>query len=106
MRQMTVQELSVLLAAPEPKPLLLDVREPHEFAHCRIEGSLNIPMNSVPGRLAELDPNAAILTICHHGMRSGSVANYLIGRGFINVTNLQGGVDAWARLVDPSMPRY
>lgn len=106
MRQMTAQELNALLAATETPPLLLDVREPVEFAHCRIQGSINMPMNSVPARLAELDRNATIVTICHHGLRSGSVANFLASRDFGNVINLEGGVDAWARLVDPSMPRY
>lgn len=106
MRQMTAQELQTFLESTDTPPLLLDVREPLEFAHCRIEGSVNIPMNSVPARLAELDRDATIVTICHHGMRSGSVANFLVSRGFDKVINLAGGVDAWARQVDPSMPQY
>ena len=106
MRQMTAPELHVLLASTGTPPLLLDVREPDEFAHCRIAGSVNIPMNSVPTRLAELDRDATIVTICHHGMRSGSVANFLVSRGFDKVINLAGGIDAWAMQVDHSMPRY
>lgn len=106
MKQITASQLHAYLQTAEPKPLLLDVREPREFAHCHIEGSLHIPMNDVPARLAELDPAREIITICHHGMRSASVANFLIGRGYINVTNLVGGVDAWAAQVEPTMARY
>ena len=106
MRQMTVLELSRLLVSTEVAPLLLDVREPHEFVHGHIAGSLNIPMNAVPSRLAELDPGAAIVVICHHGMRSSAVANFLVSRGFGQVANLAGGIDAWAVPVDPAMPRY
>lgn len=105
MRQITVIELNQRLQQGD-SPLLLDVREPHEFSYCRIEGSINLPMNQVPGRLAELDSQREIVTICHHGMRSAQVANFLIGKGFADVANLSGGVAAWAGLVDPSMPTY
>lgn len=106
MKQITAPQLHAHLQTAEPKPLLLDVREPREFAFCHIEGSLHIPMNDVPARLAELDPAREIITICHHGMRSASVANFLINRNYPNVINLAGGVDAWAAQVDPAMPRY
>lgn len=87
-------------------PVLLDVREPHEYAHCRIEGSTHIPMAMVPLRFEELDPAAQTVVICHHGMRSMQVAMFLEQRGFSNVINLAGGVAAWARQVDPDMPQY
>ncbi|MFM8442383.1 MAG: rhodanese-like domain-containing protein [Methylococcus sp.] len=106
MRQMTADELHRYLHSAETAPLLLDVREPHEYAYCRIEGSVNIPMNSVPGRLNEIDQAATVVSICHHGMRSAAVADYLLGHGYPEVINLQGGIDAWSRLVDPSVPRY
>jgi rhodanese-related sulfurtransferase len=106
MRRITAPELSRLLATAETPPVLLDVREPHEFAYCHIDGSLNIPMHLAPERLIELDPDAEIIAICHHGMRSQMVADYLEGQGFKNLVNLTGGVDAWAVLVDPAMPRY
>ena len=106
MRQMTPQQLNDFLQTAETPPLLLDVREPHEYGHCHIEGSVNMPMNSFPARLAELDRDAEIVTICHQGMRSGAVADYLLGRGYTRITNLQGGIDAWAAQVDPKMPRY
>lgn len=106
MRTITATELSAQLSTTETKPVLLDVREPHEFAYCRIEGSINIPMNSVPSRLAEIDPADAIITICHHGMRSAAVADFLLKRNYENVTNLEGGIEAWALSVEPGMPRY
>jgi len=106
MRQMTADELHSYLHSAELAPLLIDVREPHEYAYCRIEGSVNIPMNSVPSRLSEIDQAATVVTICHHGMRSAAVADFLQQHGYPEVINLQGGVDAWSRLVDPSVPHY
>jgi len=106
MRQMTADELHSYLHSAELAPLLIDVREPHEYAYCRIEGSVNIPMNSVPSRLSEIDQAATVVAICHHGMRSAAVADFLQQHGYPEVINLQGGVDAWSRLVDPSVPRY
>ena len=106
MRQMTADELHRHLHAAETAPLLIDVREPHEYAYCHIEGSVNIPMNSVPSRLNDINQAAAVVTICHHGMRSAAVADFLEQHGYPEVINLQGGVDAWSRLVDPSVPRY
>ena len=88
------------------KPLLLDVREPWEFDTCRINGSQLMPMQSVPMRQEELDPEQAVVCICHHGARSMQVAAFLERAGFANVTNLTGGIHAWAQLVDPSMPTY
>jgi rhodanese-related sulfurtransferase len=95
-----------LAQADNPAPLLLDVREPWEFAHAHIAGSLPMPMASVPARIEELDPDAEIVVICHHGMRSAQVAMFLERQGFPNVFNLVGGVAAWAAEVDPAMPRY
>jgi rhodanese-related sulfurtransferase len=106
MKQITAPDLHAHLQSADPKPLLLDVREPREFEYCHIEGSLHIPMNDVPARLAELDPEREIICICHHGMRSASVGGYLERQGFRNVVNLVGGVEAWATLVDHDMPRY
>lgn len=107
MNQITAPELHALLNDPNhPAPLLLDVREPHEFEYCRIEGSLNIPMNAIPARLGELDPERETVVICHHGMRSASIAGYLVSRDFQKVINLRGGVEAWAVQAEPGMPRY
>ena len=92
--------------ASRPQPVLLDVREPHEFQYCALAGSLSMPMASVPARQQELDPDAETVVICHHGMRSMQVAMYMERSGFPRVFNLQGGVDAWARMVDSTMARY
>lgn len=106
MKQMTAPELRDRLQAVDSKPCLLDVREAQEYAYCRIEGSLHIPMNDIPARLGELDPDRETVVVCHHGMRSAGVANYLIRQGFRDVANLTGGVEAWAVQVEPDMPRY
>jgi rhodanese-related sulfurtransferase len=107
MRQMSATELADWLADPQrDKPLLLDVREPAEFDICRIEGSQLIPMGTVPARLPELDPDADIVVICHHGARSAQVCMFLERQGFARAVNLAGGIAAWAAQVDPSMPRY
>lgn len=109
MRQVTVTEAQHLIDGARP-PLLLDVREPWEFeaAAIRLPGTrtLNMPMNQVPRRVAELDPAQPILCICHHGMRSAQVVAFLERAGFDSVYNLAGGIDAWSVQVDPAVPRY
>lgn len=85
---------------------LLDVREPWEYEHCRIEGSILIPMAQVPARVRELDRDVPVVVICHHGVRSFQVARFLEHGGFSRVYNLHGGVDAYAVEADSSMPRY
>jgi rhodanese-related sulfurtransferase len=104
---LTAPDLSSWLADDaRPKPVLLDVREPWEFATCRIDGSLPIPMNEIPSRFTELDLDVPIVCICHHGARSLQVAGFLAARGASDVHNLTGGVAAWARQVDPAFPTY
>lgn len=90
----------------EAAPLLLDVREHWEYALCALPGSVHVPMREIPARIGELDPSRPIVCICHHGRRSGQVGMYLEHRGFGAVFNLTGGVDAWAKYVDPSMSTY
>jgi rhodanese-related sulfurtransferase len=82
------------------------VREPWEFDICRIEGSELLPMGQVVSSLEQLDRQRETVVICHHGIRSQQVALYLDHRGFERIVNLSGGVDAWARDVDPCLPRY
>lgn len=87
--------------------VLLDVREPWEFEEARIEGSVPMPMGEVPARAErELDRGARIIAICHHGVRSMSIAAWLREQGFERAQSLHGGIDAWATEVDPSVPRY
>jgi adenylyltransferase/sulfurtransferase len=89
-----------------PKLVVLDVREPHEYEIARIEGARLIPLSELLGRLRELDRRAEIVAHCHHGIRSLQAREILKGAGFANVRSLSGGIDAWAREVDPNVPRY
>lgn len=98
-------ELKTLLAAGK-RLVMLDVREGWEHQTARIENSRWIPMGEIPSRLGELDPEAETVVICHHGGRSMQVAMFLERQGFSRVFNLTGGVDAWARTVDSSVPLY
>ena len=75
-------------------PLLLDCREPLEWKQARIPGSLHMPMNTIPSRLAELDKEADIVVICAHGVRSYSVTGFLVENGFA-ARSLQGGLAMW-----------
>ena len=106
MRELNAAELRDYLATSTTKPLLLDVREPWEFRICQIEGSQLIPMGQIPAALKALDPGRETVVICHHGIRSRAVALYLESKGFTNVINLNGGLDAWARDTDRQMPSY
>lgn len=107
MQQLTAPDLAERLAdTSRPAPILLDVREPWEVQTCAIPGSTSIPLRDVPARLGELDPEAEVVCICHHGARSAQACLFLGAQGFSNVANLQGGVDAWARQVDLNMPVY
>ncbi|MEX2321184.1 MAG: rhodanese-like domain-containing protein [Saccharospirillum sp.] len=107
MQSLTALELTAWLKdTAQEKPVLLDVREPWEFETCHIEGSLAMPMNTVPGKHSELETEQPIVCICHHGVRSMQVAMYLEQQGFTRVINLTGGVDAWAKQVDGTMPTY
>lgn len=91
-------------------PLLLDVREPEEcrLVSVRAEGAqlLQWPMHTIPARLAELDRRRPTAVLCHHGGRSMQVALFLEQRGFTQLANVAGGIDAWAQQLDPTLPRY
>ena len=88
-------------------PLLLDVREPMEAEEATIPGAVLMPMGDVPTRAhAELDPDHPIVVLCHHGQRSLSVTMWLREQGFDHAQSLAGGIDAWSRTVDPTIPRY
>ena len=99
-----------VLAMRAQSPLLLDVREPWEFALAaiRVEGlhTLHMPMNEVPGRLGELDAAQPVVCICHHGMRSAQVVAFLERQGFDAAYNLAGGIQAWSEQVDAGVPCY
>jgi rhodanese-related sulfurtransferase len=91
-------------------PLVLDVREPHELAIARVQDAgvevLAIPMGVIPVRIAELEPERPIACLCHHGGRSMQVASFLAARGFSQIANVAGGIDAWSTERDPAIARY
>lgn len=102
---MEVEELASRLGAPGA-PVLVDVRTPAELSIASIEGALHMPLHLVPVRMAELDPTGEIAVICHSGMRSAQAVQFLQQHGFAHARNVEGGIDAWSRLVDPAVPRY
>lgn len=107
MEQITPEQLKAWLDdASRAKPVLLDVREPWEFETCHIAGSKLMPMRGIPAQADALQRDAETVVICHHGGRSFQVAMFLEQQGFTRLYNLNGGVEAWARGVDPAMPRY
>ena len=99
------EELSRRLKCGE-RPVILDVREPEEVAIACFPGATHIPMDEIPSRLTELDPDHETVVVCHHGIRSAQVAMYLARLGFERVSNLSGGIDLWSATVDPAVPRY
>jgi rhodanese-related sulfurtransferase len=99
-------ELKTMLEEKEAL-FLLDVREPWETKAVSFPGAHAIPMGDVPSRANhELDPDERIVVICHHGVRSLNVANWLRNQGFEQAQSLRGGIDAWSRDVDPAVVRY
>lgn len=91
-------------------PVVLDVRQPWELERARIKPAQcdfrAMPMASIPLRLSELDADAPIAVLCHHGARSMQVAHFLVRNGFSNVANITGGIGAWASEFDTSIPQY
>jgi adenylyltransferase/sulfurtransferase len=88
--------------------LLLDVREPDEYAKARIEGSTLVPLGRIEEELERLVEwkNRPVVVHCHSGVRSAKACRILLSRGFVDVTNLAGGIEAWSVTVDPTVPRY
>ena len=103
-QQLTPAEARELLAR-DAGTVLLDVREDWEFARVHVEGSRPIPMDELPDRLEELNPEHTLVVLCHHGNRSQQVAIWLQSHGY-DVNNVAGGIEAWAETVDPALPRY
>jgi adenylyltransferase/sulfurtransferase len=105
MSEMTANELKGRLDAGR-SPLLLDVRQDWETKLCRLPNAIHIPIEEIELRTDELDPQSEIVVYCHQGVRSAAVAEYLRSLGFADVRNLAGGLDFWARTIDPQMRRY
>ena len=103
--EMTVDELSGRRKAREAH-CLLDVREPWELDLCRFEGSLDIPLDELAGRVDEIPVDLPVIVVCHHGQRSANATQWLRANGRPAAINLRGGIDAWARRIDETMPIY
>lgn len=103
-------QLNAQPGAQAVTPVVLDVREPWELERASIQPALctlkAMPMASIPLRLAELDADAPIAVLCHHGARSMQVAHFLVHNGFSNVANIAGGIAAWSSEVDNAVPQY
>jgi adenylyltransferase/sulfurtransferase len=105
MKEVTVQELKEMIDAKADFQLI-DVREPHEFDICNLEGEL-IPQAEIPSNVARIAKDKKVVLHCRSGARSGNMIQWLEkNHGFTNLYNLKGGILAWAREVDPTMPSY
>ena len=102
---MSPHELKRKMDAGEPFELI-DVREPFEYEIARIDGATLIPLGEIFERLDELSGEQPIVVHCHSGKRSAQAARLLQQRGFANVYNLEGGIDAWSDQIDPNVPKY
>ena len=110
MNQITVEELGKRLSEDKSSIQLVDVREPQEVKTASIEGFVNLPLsqfaewaNDIQTRL---DADTETLVLCHHGVRSAQMCQWLTSQGFTNVKNITGGIDAYSMLVDHSVPQY
>jgi rhodanese-related sulfurtransferase len=104
--EISADQLKQLLASDNP-PLLLDVREQWEYDTAHIDGAKLMPMGDVPSRAhQELDEEEPVLVLCHHGARSLSVTAWLRNQGFEKAQSVSGGIDAWSRAIDPTVPLY
>jgi len=102
--EISVEELKRRLDAKEDI-YILDVREPHEYQICNLNGHL-IPLNDLPKRVSELDPSKEMVVHCRSGARSARAVGFLRQAGFAKASNLAGGILAWADRVDPKIPKY
>jgi sulfur-carrier protein adenylyltransferase/sulfurtransferase len=104
--ELTVEESHRLLNTAASDTHLIDVREPYEFEICAIPGAEPIPMRQIPEHLGDLPRGKHLLIHCHHGGRSLRVTEYLRAQGFPRVSNVAGGIEAWAEQIDPTLRRY
>jgi len=104
--EISVADTKALLDTPGSNALLVDVREPHELQICQIGNATHIPMRQIPENVDVLPRDKHLLIHCHHGSRSLRVTEYLRAKGFTAVSNVAGGIDAWAQQFAPDMQRY
>jgi sulfur-carrier protein adenylyltransferase/sulfurtransferase len=103
--EITPAELASAMQAGE-RPVLLDVREPHEWEIAHLEGATLIPPGDLLARMNELSTADDIVLYCRSGERSARALNLLREAGFRRLKNLRGGINAWARSIEPSLPQY
>jgi rhodanese-related sulfurtransferase len=108
--QISVEELAVRIRDRESPLQLIDVREPHEVEIAYVEGFEVLPLSQFERWSNQIqtnfDPEVETAVMCHHGIRSAQMCQWLQQNGFTNVKNIAGGIDAYSLLVDPSIPRY
>jgi adenylyltransferase/sulfurtransferase len=104
--EISVTAAKTLLDTQPAATLLVDVREPFEWEICHLPAAEHIPMRQIPEHLSVLPHDRHILVLCHHGGRSLRVTEFLRQRDFANVSNIAGGIDAWAEQIDPNLSRY
>ena len=102
---MEVEVLELKKMLKNNEVVLVDVREPYEVEICNIKGSLYIPMNEIPQNIDQLDKEKRYAVMCHSGVRSLYVSNYLNSLGYSSL-NVVGGIERWATVVDKNMVRY
>lgn len=108
--QISVEELAQRLRASTQELQLIDVREPEEVVKASIKGFDILPLSQFADWANQIqtrfDPDAETLVMCHHGIRSAQMCQWLSHQGFTNVKNVAGGIDAYSLLVDPTVPQY
>jgi rhodanese-related sulfurtransferase len=104
--ELSVQDVQKLTSTAAGNAVILDVREPFEREICAIKDSLFVPMRQIPENTSTLPRDRPLLILCHHGARSLRVTQYLRAQGFSNAANIAGGIDAWAREIEPTMAKY
>ncbi|MGH1396404.1 MAG: rhodanese-like domain-containing protein [Trichormus sp.] len=108
--QISVEELAQHLATNDANIQLIDVREPQELALAQIPGFVNLPLSEFTQWSQEIpamfNPDVETLVLCHHGIRSAQMCQWLLAQGFTNVKNIAGGIDAYSIVVDRSIPQY
>lgn len=108
--QITVEDLAAKLATKTEKLQLIDVREPQEVAIANLPEFVNLPLSEFAEWsdkiYGKFEQDQETLVLCHHGIRSAQMCQWLINQGFTNVKNITGGIDAYSMIIDPSVPRY
>jgi len=105
MKETTVEELKTKRDNSESF-VLLDVRDAHEYYISDIDGTIRIPYDDLKSRYEELNPDDEIVTICRTGNSASDAVEFLESKGFENVSVLKGGINEWAKKIDPSLPQY